>query len=170
MHCRAIPLLPLCASLVLTACATDEGTYPSLAKRPAERITASWPPPAPPPPPAPAPLEPATLTRLDLLVAEARSADAGFRAKEGRARSLVSAAAGASMGSEIWADASVAVAELEVARAKTMVTMAQLDQLYADARTAGRDTAPIEAARQTVVDMLTAQDAVLGSLRGRLDR
>jgi len=53
MHCRPAPLLLLCASLTLTACATNDGPYPSLAKRPQERITATWPPPPPPPPPAP---------------------------------------------------------------------------------------------------------------------
>lgn len=170
MHCRTIPLLSLCASLVLTACATDEGTYPSLAKRPQERITATWPPPPPPPPPAPAPLEAATLDRIDLLLAQARSADAGFRAKESRARSLVAAAAGAPLGSEAWAVASIAVAELEAARAKAMLAMSELDSLYADARTAGRDTAPIEAARQNVMAMIASEDEVLASLRGRLER
>lgn len=170
MHCRTIPLLSLCASLVLTACATDEGTYPSLAKRPQERITATWPPPPPPPPPAPAPLETATLDRIDLLLAQARSADAGFRAKEGRARSLVAAAAGAPLGSEAWAVASIAVAELEAARAKAMLAMSELDSLYADARTAGRDTAPIEAARQNVMAIIASEDEVLASLRGRLER
>lgn len=170
MHHRTIPLLPLCASLVLTACATDEGSYPSLAKRPQERITATWPPPPPPQPPEPAPLETATLTRINLLLAEARSADAGFRAKEGRARSLVAAAAGAPMGSEAWSVASIAVAELEVARAKTLLAMSELDSLYAEARTAGRDTAPIEAARQTVMAMVAGEDEVLASLRGKLER
>lgn len=170
MHRRSIPLLPLCASLVLTACATDEGTYPSRAKRPQERITATWPPPAPPPPPAPAPLEAATLERIDLLLAQARSADAGFRAKEGRARSLVGAAARAPMGSEAWSVASIAVAELEAARAKTMLALSELDQLYAEARTAGRDTSPIETARATVTGTVAEQDSVLRSLRGKLER
>ena len=170
MHRRFNPLWPLCASLALTACATDEGSYPSLAKRPQERITATWPPPPPPVPPAPAPLEVATLERLDLLLAQARSADAGFRAKEGRARSLVAAATGAAMGSEAWAVASVAVAELEAARAKTMLALSEIDSLYAEARTAGRDTAPIETARQTVMAMIAGEDEVLASLRGRLER
>jgi hypothetical protein len=39
---RITPLLPACAALVLSACATNEGTYPSLAKRPGERISATW--------------------------------------------------------------------------------------------------------------------------------
>lgn len=170
MHCRPAPLLLLCASLTLTACATNDGPYPSLAKRPQERITATWPPPPPPPPPAPAPLEAATLERIDLLLAEARSADAGFHAKEGRARRLVAAAAGAPMGSEAWSVASVAVAELEVARAKTLLPMSELDKLYADARTQGRDTAPIETARASVTAAVAAQDRVLESLRGKLER
>ena len=170
MHCRATPLLLACASLALAACAKDEGTYPSLAKRPAERITATWPPAPPPPPPAPAPLEPGTIERLDLLVAQARSADARFHGKEARARTLVTAAAGAPMGSEAWSVASVAVAELEVARAKTMQALSGLDSVYADTRTAGRDTAPIDTARQTVIAIVSGQDRVLADLRGKLER
>lgn len=170
MDCRPAPLLLVCASLVLTACATDEGSYPSLAKRPQERITATWPPPPPPPPPAPAPLGQPVLDRVDLLVAEARSADAGFKGKEARARSLVAAAAGAPLGSEAWSVASVAVAELEVARAKTLLPLSELDRLYADARNEGRDTGPIETARATVLGTVAAQDSILAGLRGRLDR
>lgn len=167
---RSTPFLLACTSLVLSACATDEGSYPSLAKRPQERITATWPPAPPPPPPAPVPLETATLSRVDLLVAEARSADAGFHAKQGRAASLVAAAAGASMGSEAWSVASVAVAELEVARAKTLLPLSELDRLYADARNEGRDTGPIEGARATVLRIVAGQDSILAGLRGKLDR
>ena len=61
-------------------------------------------------------------------------------------------------------------AELEAARAKAMLAMSELDSLYADARTAGRDTAPIEAARQNVMAMIASEDEVLASLRGRLER
>ncbi|MFN3516064.1 MAG: hypothetical protein ACK4YM_02770 [Novosphingobium sp.] len=170
MEFRPAPFLLVCTSLMLSACAAGDGPYPSLAKRPQERITATWPPPPPPPPPAPAPLEAATLERIDLLLAQARSADAGFRAREHRTRRLVAAAARAPMGSEAWSLASVAVAELEVARAKTLLPISELDKLYADARTQGRDTVPIETARASLTAIVAAQDRVLDSLRGKLER
>lgn len=170
MQRRITPLLLAGASLALAACAKDQGTYPSLAKRPGERIVASWPPAPPAPPPPPAPLDPATTSRLDLLVAEARSADARFHGKEARARKLVSAARNAPMGSEAWSVATVAVSELEAARAQAMVAMADLDSLYAAARTEGRDVTRIEAARDQVMAIIAGQDRVLESLRGVLER
>lgn len=164
-----LPLLA-CASLALAACATDEGTYPSLAKRPAERITATWPPAPPTPPPPPAPLDPAVTNQLDLLLAQVRGADARFHAKEGRTRSLVNAAGRAPMGSEAWAVATVAVSELEAARAQAMVAMSELDSLYVTARIEGRDVTQIEVARNQATAIIAQQDRVLDSLKGKLER
>lgn len=167
---RITPLLLASATLVLGACASDEGAYPSLAKRPAERITATWPPAPPPPPPAPPPLDPATANRLDGLLAQVSAADGRFAAKTARARSLVGAARKAAMGSEAWSVASIAIAELESARAEAMVAMAQLDSIYADARTEGRDVSQIERVRQKALAIIAAQDGVLDSLKGSLER
>ncbi len=167
---RITPPLLACAALALNACATDEGTYPSLAKRPSERITATWPPAPPAPPPPPAPLDPAVTSQLDLLLAQVRSADARFHAKEGRARTLVSAAGRAPMGSEAWSVATVAVSELEAARAQAMVAMSELDSLYVTARTEGRDVTQIDAARNQALAIIAQQDRILDSLKGKLDR
>ena len=81
MLCRITPLLIASASLALGACSTNEGAYPSLTKRPAERITATWPPAPPPPPPAPPPLDAATVSRLDGLLAQVTAADSRFQGK-----------------------------------------------------------------------------------------
>lgn len=167
---RNSPLLLACASLALGACATDEGSYPSLAKRPAERITATWPPAPPPPPPPPASLDPANAERLDVLVAQARGADARFHAKEDRARQLVAGAAGAALGSESWSVATMAVSELEAARAEAMLAMAELDSIYATARTQGREVSQVEAARKQVTAIIAGEDRVLDSLKDTLDR
>ena len=163
-------LILAASSLILSACAKDEGVYPSLAKRPAERVTATWPPAPPPPAPPPAPLDPATMGQLDGLVAQARNANVRFSGKIARARSLVAAARGAKMGSETWSVATVAVSELEAARAQAMVAMGELDSLYAEARTQGRDVTAIEAARQEVTGIVARQDQVLDSLKGLLER
>lgn len=170
MLCRITPLLIASASLALGACSTKEGAYPSLAKRPAERITATWPPAPPPPPPAPPPLDAATVSRLDGLLAQVTAADSRFQGKQARVRSAVAAARGAAMGSEAWSVASVAVAELESARAEAMVAMAQLDSIYADARTEGRDVGEIEATRGKALAIIAGQDRVLDSLKGLLER
>ena len=167
---RINPLLLATATLALGACSTSEGAYPSLAKRAAERITATWPPAPPPPPPAPPPLDPATSSRLDGLLAQVSAADGRFAGKIARARTLVAAARSAPMGSEAWSVASIAIAELESARAEAMVAMAQLDSIYADARTEGRDVSGIEETRQKALAIIAAQDGVLDSLKGVLER
>lgn len=167
---RITPLLLASATLVLGGCASHEGAYPSLAKRPAERITATWPPAPPPPPPAPPPLDPATINRLDALLAQVSAADSRFTAKIARARTVVGAARDAALGSEAWSGASIAIAELESARAEAMVAMAQLDSIYANARTEGRDVSQIETARQKALAIIGAEDGVLDSLKGGLER
>lgn len=167
---RITPLLPACAALVLGACTTSEGTYPSLAKRPDERISATWPPAPPAPEAAPAPLDPAAANRLDGLLAQVRSADARFHAKEGRARSLVDAAGLAPMGSEAWSIATVAISELEAARSQAMVAMSELDSLNVSARTEGRDVTQIDTARHQALAIIAQQDRMLDSLKGKLDR
>ncbi len=167
---RITPLLLVAATLALSACSTREGAYPSLIKRPAERITATWPPAPPSPPPAPVPLDPEKASRLDGLLAQVTAADGRFSGKIARARPLVGAARKAAMGSEAWSVASVAIAELESARAEAMMAMAQLDSIYADARTEGRDVSEIEATRQQALAIIAAQDGVLDSLKGALER
>ena len=160
--------LVLSAVLLLGACATSSNEYPSLARRPAERLTATYD--APPAPVAvvlPAP--PASVTgRLGGLVDAAQTADAKFRAREARARTTVSAAGSAKVGSESWGTATIAVAELESARAEAMQALSDLDTLYNDTRVRGEDPGQIGAARDSVTGLISRQDQVLGELRSRL--
>lgn len=170
MLSRITPLILVAAGLTLGACATSEGLYPSLAKRPAERIVATWPPAPPPPPPPPAPLDSATADRLAALLGQVRGADSRFHGKQTRTRSVVAAARNAPMGSEAWSVATIAVAELEAARAQAMVAMAEFDSIYADARTQGRDVTRIEEVRQKAIAIIADEDRILDSLKGTLAR
>lgn len=159
-------LVLLGASALVAACAADADKYPSLARRPAERASGEAPP--PPPPVVALPPNAEVLARLDRLVAQAREADGRFRAREASARSLSSAARGAAMGSEPWAVASVALADLESARSQAMIALADLDALYAAARVAGNDVSAISAARDSVIALVAGQDRVLAELRGNV--
>ena len=154
-------------ALALTACAADTVDYPSLARRPIEKGEA-----AQTPPPAstavPAPASPQDTTRLAALVEQARAAHQRFLGKQQRAVQTVATGSGAVPGSESWAVASVALAELESERSSAMIALADLDQLYAAAGTEGRDTAAISAARDQVSGWIGNEDAVLAGLRGRL--
>ena len=156
------------ALLLVAGCAGDRSVYPSLARRPAERLTASFDaPPAAVPIIRPAP--PALVTdRLGGLVGAAQAADSKFRAREPRARSTVGAAGRAKIGSESWGTATVAVAELEAARAEGMLALADLDQLFNDASVNGQDPATIGTARERVIALIARQDQVLAELRGQL--
>jgi len=163
---RVVPAFVL--SLSLAACAADRGEYPSLERRPMERITATYSPSAPA---APAPLPPpsaAVTGKLDGYIAQARAADAKFRQKEARARSLVGSSAGATLGSESWNVATVAVSELEAARGEAMVALTELDLLFNETVLAGQDASAIGAARDTVLGIIGYEDRVLGELRSKL--
>jgi hypothetical protein len=171
--------LPVCAAilsaLVLTACSSGEGAYPSLARRPAERVLGSAPVVTPEPavPLAPPPASADTTSRLARLTALAREAHARFAARRGRAEQLVSAAAGAAVASEAWAVATVALAELESARSEAMIALADLDAMHAAAEVAAGgspngDAAAIAAARSSVIALVGEEDSVLARLRGRI--
>jgi hypothetical protein len=163
---RSILLLSA-ASLMLAACAKDQGEYPSLARRPAERISGTAPVVTPSPVPAPPPS--AELTgNLDRLVAQARAADVRFRAIAPRTRSLVDAAAGAAVASESWSVATVALADLESQRSQAMIALADLDALYAAEGIKQGDTSVIAAARDQVIALVREEDAVLNQLKDGL--
>jgi hypothetical protein len=170
---RAIPCV--IAAVLLSACATKVD-YPSLTRRDAERITGTVPPVvAPPTPPAPLPPpDSATTARLDQLVQQASAAHGRFGKAHPRAEQLVGRAYGSAMGSENWAVASIALAELESAHSDGMIALAALDQIHAEDavvhyNTPSGDAPYIATARDQVLSWIGDEDRVLGGLRGRLE-
>ncbi|WP_088311536.1 hypothetical protein [Novosphingobium sp. B 225] len=160
-------ILLICSACTLSACASDAASYPSLARRPVERVTGSAPV-VTPSPEAPAPASSATLGKLDSLLGEARAADRKFRDKQAAARGLVSAAAGSAMGSEAWSVATIALSELESARSQTALPMAELDALYVSAVVDGQSAGEIAAARNTVQGLLSDESAAIDALKAQL--
>ena len=169
MHRSLPPTAILFSALALSACAQDNGAFPSLAKRPAERVTAVYGAPQPIATPMALP-QPAdgVLAQIDSLVAAAQQGDARFRRGEPSAQRLVGQAGRARIGSEPWAIATMAVSELEAARGQTMVPLAELDRQFAEAMTRGEDVTRIANARDRVIDIIARQDTVLGALQRRL--
>lgn len=163
------------AALLLAGCAADYSAYPSLARRPAERVgsaaervsgTAEVVAAIPaPPPPAPSP---DMIARLGQLSDQAQAAHSEFSKRRSEAQRLVSAAGGASVGGEGWAQASVALAGLETARSQAMIALADLDALYAAESVAGSDVTAIGATRDRVIAWVGEEDQVLAQLRGRI--
>lgn len=155
------------SALSLAACASDAAEYPSLARRPVERVTGEAPV-VTPTPIATTPADPALAGTLDSLVAQARAADRRFAERESRARSLVGAAGGAAVASEAWSVATIALADLESARSDAMIAMAQLDTLLASAKIETQETAAISAAHDTVGAIIARQDSIIANLHSRL--
>ena len=157
---------------LMAACPTAQAhAYPSLAIRPGERVSGTAEPvPASAPPPATA----ATGSRTAQLRAQARAAHARFGERRASAALLSAAARGASVGSEAWSVAQIALASLEVARSEAMIALADLDSLYVTAKinaapTDGSgDVDAVGAARADVMAMIGEEDATLAALRGRV--
>ena len=174
----------LAAASVLSGCGS-QGEFPSLARRPGEvplmvepgaTVNADGRPGGSAAPAGPGgdvatsqqPVSAELGTRLAQLERSAREAHARFEGKRARAGQLASAARGAAVASEPWAVATVAVADLESARSDAMVSLGELDRLYAAERIDGGDGGAIAAVRDKVTAWVADEDAVLADLAGRL--
>ncbi|MCJ2183151.1 hypothetical protein MTR62_10670 [Novosphingobium sp. 1949] len=176
MDCRFVRLartpLLLALPLLSAACSTS-ADYPSLSLRKAEtqmraqRAASDNAATAPALPSADTNL----TTRLAGLVAVARQADASF-ARQRPVTERAIAAAGAPA-SDSWSLAQVALSQLQSSRSSAMTALADLDQLYVDAReespvTPSPKAEAIATARDTVAAILAEQDSTLDTLSARL--
>ena len=151
----------LCA--LAAGCASTPGDYPSLAIRDAERVSGTL---QPAEPYVPAPVDAATLASVEGLVQQANAAYAAYRGKLERVRATALRARGASVGS--WAAASVALAELETERSRTMVALADLDRLYVAAATEGSATDELANAQNAVNEMVDFETAQINEIHATL--
>ncbi len=167
--------LPLALALALSACAATKD-YPSLARRPAERVTGTAEVVAPDLRPAPPPAAPSTqfTGRLLQLVEQARGGHRRFADRRGAAERLVAAASGAAQASESWAVANVALGDLDSARSDALVALGELDALYAAESVRASETGEsgnadaASAAHAEVGALVAEEEALLAGLRSRL--
>lgn len=156
-------------ALLLSACAADTESYPSLQRRPAERISGTAQPVAPDAAPLPpAPPSPELVARLAQLADQAEAAHRDFMGRRARVEQAVAAARGAAVGSEAWSQASVALTDLETARSRAMIALADLDVLYAAELTERGQVPAVAATRERVMTWIAEEDQVLAQLRERL--
>ena len=150
--------------LSLTACATADGDYPSLAIRDIERAEGRF--------------EPVSPQRLDVpkvitgitrdpaaIRQQATESHARFMTALATARGTVLAGRGAQPGSNAWGAAQVALADLESIRSSTAIALADLDTLKIAADVQYAASAVLDASRQEVARLVAEQDAVLADLR-----
>lgn len=123
----------------------------------------------PEPESAPAPLASTELlARLAQLREQATNAHAEFVAAAPKADMLAARALGAEIGSDAWADAQVALGELDSARSTAALALGDLDLLFADATLAKESQAEIAATRESVLALLSEEDRTLAELRGKV--
>jgi hypothetical protein len=162
-HSRALALAPLA---ILAGCASA-GDYPSLAQRPAERVQGTLDPDAAeaaPTPPAPPSAD--LVQRLAGLRREASARHAEFTAALPGARRLANAAGG--VGTDSWASAEVALADLDSLRSRAAVPLADLDALWVDATVEDGARDAIGPVRDEVESLVRQEDEALRALRARV--
>ena len=176
------PLLSLTLLWALGGCADGGAAYPSLARRPVERITDAVPvATASSSPGADARPSAELAGRLDQMLGQARGAKQDFDERQAAAERLIAAAGSAPAGSEEWARATQALSGLESARSQTAQPLSDLDRLDVDDRLQGAqlspektfsppDTAAIAQARAAITALVADEDAVLAKLDTRLGR
>ncbi|MBV9931101.1 MAG: hypothetical protein JO013_09165 [Alphaproteobacteria bacterium] len=165
------PLLAAALALGVAGCASNEGDFPSLAQRPAEREFAAEQT-APPKVRPPLPADASVAARSDRFVAEARAAEGAFaRAYEAAAAAVAKAGP---TGSDSWVVAQEAVSRAVAAQAPLTKIAGAFDD-YAAARAretplAPADVARIRAATEAVEQLVAEQTARIRRLEASLTR
>jgi hypothetical protein len=159
-------LVALAPATLLAACASTTD-YPSLAQRPVERVEGAFATEVSAPTPTPPPALSADLAaRLADLQRDASSLHAQFVDAAPTATRL--AAAAGPTGSDSWASAQVAVADLDSLRSRVAVSLADLDALWVDSKLENNPREAIGAARDSVEGLVAQEDQVLARLRSRV--
>ena len=159
---------PALLCLLLSACATQQSTEPSLAPRAAEAIDPRVPIPSDV---IAGPVDPALASRIAELVAEVRAGDAAFQMASQNAETLANAAG--PQESESWIVAQEALSALVATRAPVTRAIADLDALAAGriAATGGippGDLAAIQAATAEAGAIGQRQAETIDRLQARL--
>lgn len=172
MRRARVPLATLLV-LVLAGCVSAHESYPSLARRPEERVSGSATPAPPSPEAQPSAAAPVAdlAGRVDQLLARARTAHHAFAS--GSAAAERAAVRAGALGSDSWASASIAVAGLEAQLDTATDALAELDTLAVDHRVALAGAADpaddtIAAAQAEVAGYVEADGGTLARWSDRL--
>lgn len=159
-------------ALFLSGCAGAPQSYPSLAKRPIESApiaTAS-------PPAAPIPADAALSADIARHVGQAGRGAAAFDAAYAKADKAVRDAAGATVSSDAWVAAQVAISALEAARNDSVSALASLDTLYVQRSNAVADgkamggLEDVDAARSAALALVDQQNDRIDAMKARLSQ
>ncbi len=175
LYSRAFaPFLTVSIIFGLGACA-ETGDYPSLARRPIERISGS----AAVAPASSANIQPETTpvsadlaSKLSALEVKAHISDSQFRSKLTSSETTIMAGRGTEVASKAWSNAVTALSDLETTRTATAQLLITLDAIEIDNRSsrlnadqAGSADSRILAVREEMNTIIADEDKKLKSLR-----
>ena len=154
---------PVLVVLLLSACSTTEGQFPSLERRPYESNAPISAPEAAPAAPTelPAPVQ----AVVDALTRRHAAAQADYQRKLPAVQALASRASGSAPGTESWVNAHLELSRLDDSRADSVAVVREFDSLIADQGKMDSSLVPLLSnAQQPVVDMIAGQNAEINRL------
>ncbi len=157
------PAAPLLLFLILAACGTKNGGFPSLERRSYEAdapIQAAIEPAA-----APSTLSGEFVAKTDALQARHKAAHGAYLGALAAVQAIASEAAGSSPGSELWVHAHLMLSRLDKTRADSVAAVRDFDGLIFEA--GARDAslaALLTEAQRPVIDDVAEQNAEIARL------
>lgn len=150
-------------ALLLSACNTTEGQFPSLERRPYESN-------APISVPETGPASPVELpaqlqAKVDSLTRRHAAAQADYQRKLPAVQALASRASGSAPGTESWVNAHMELSRLDQSRADSIAVVREFDSLIAEQGKTDSNLLPLLSdAQQPVSEMIAAQNAEIDRL------
>jgi hypothetical protein len=149
--------------LLLSACSTTEGQFPSLERRPYESNAPISAPEAAPSTPTELPAQ--LQAKVDALTRRHAAAQADYQRKLPAVQALASRASGSAPGTESWVNAHLELSRLDDSRADSVAVVREFDSLIADQGKIDSSLVPLLSnAQQPVVDMIAGQNAEINRL------
>lgn len=154
--------LCLAPSILLAACSTLEGEFPSLERRSYENNDQIA---EPETPPAPVTLPAELAAKVGALNARHKTAQALFATDLPSVQAVASRAAGSAVGSETWVNAHLQLSRLDKARADSVAVVRDFDALIATQGEGDSTLVPLLTdAQKPVAEDVAAQNAEIGRL------
>ena len=154
---------PVLVVLLLSACSTTEGQFPSLERRPYESNAPISAPEAVPAAPTELPAQ--LQAKVDALTRRHGAAQADYQRKLPAVQALASRASGSAPGTESWVNAHLELSRLDDSRADSVAVVREFDSLIADQGKMDSSLVPLLSnAQQPVADMIAGQNAEINRL------
>jgi hypothetical protein len=154
---------PVLVVLLLSACSTTEGQFPSLERRPYESNAPISAPEAVPAAPTELPAQ--LQAKVDALTRRHGAAQADYQRKLPAVQALASRASGSAPGTESWVNAHLELSRLDDSRADSVAVVREFDSLIADEDKTDSSLVPLLSnAQQPVADMIAGQNAEINRL------